>query len=84
MGKEDASTVTSILVTLSNCCGCKQKLDFSCGTREGRMGLYRKILEERAEEGYRRDVHSMLRFYVENGARSMGCGMRFASLKRLV
>ena len=46
------------------------------------MTLYQKILKERAEEGYRRDVHSMLRYYVENGARSMGCGMRFASLKR--
>jgi hypothetical protein len=46
------------------------------------MYLYRKILEERVQEGYRRDVHPMLRFYVENGARSMGCGMRFASLKR--
>jgi hypothetical protein len=46
------------------------------------MDLYRKILEERFEEGYRRDVHPMLRYYVENGARSMGCGMRFASLKR--
>jgi hypothetical protein len=46
------------------------------------MDLYRKILEERFEEGYRRDVHPMLRYYVEKGARSMGCGMRFASLKR--
>jgi hypothetical protein len=39
------------------------------------MGLFRKILEERAEEGYRRDVHPMLRFYVENGVRSMGCAL---------
>jgi hypothetical protein len=46
------------------------------------MGLYRKILEEKAEEGYRREVHPMLRYYVENGARSMGSGMHFASLKR--
>jgi hypothetical protein len=46
------------------------------------MGLYQEILKERAEEAYRRDVHPMLRYYVENGARSMGCGMRFASLKR--
>jgi hypothetical protein len=46
------------------------------------MALYQEILKERAEEGFRRDVHPMLRYYVENGARSMGCGMRFASLKR--
>jgi hypothetical protein len=46
------------------------------------MGLHERILEERVQEAYRRDVHPMLRFYVENGARSMGCGMRFASLKR--
>jgi hypothetical protein len=46
------------------------------------MYLYRKILEERFKEGYRRDVHPVLRYYVENGARSMGCGMHFASLKR--
>jgi hypothetical protein len=46
------------------------------------MGLHERILEERVEEGYRRDVPPMLRYYVENGARSMGCGMRFASLKR--
>jgi hypothetical protein len=46
------------------------------------MYLYRKILEERFKEGYRRDVHPVLRYYAENGARSMGCGMRFASLKR--
>jgi hypothetical protein len=55
----------------------------SHGPREElEIGLYQEILKERAEEGYRRDVHSMLRFYVEHGARSMGCGMRFASLKR--
>jgi hypothetical protein len=46
------------------------------------MGLYQEILKERAEEAYRRDVHPMLRYYVENGARSMGCGMQLASLKR--
>ena len=46
------------------------------------MGLYERISEERAEEGYRRDVHPMLRYYVEHGARSMGSGMQFASLKR--
>ena len=46
------------------------------------MDLYEQILKERAEEGYRRDVLPMLRHYVENGARSMGDGMRFASLKR--
>jgi hypothetical protein len=55
----------------------------SHGSREElEMGLYQEILKERAKEGYCRDVHPMLRFYVENGARSMGCGMRFASLKR--
>jgi hypothetical protein len=47
------------------------------------MGLYRKILEEkRFKEGYRRDIHPVLHYYVENGARSMGCGMHFASVKR--
>ena len=46
------------------------------------MGLYERILEEKKVEAYRRDVHPMLRFYVENGARSMGSGMHFASLKR--
>ena len=46
------------------------------------MGIYEKIMRERTKEGYRRDVHPMLRYYVENGARSMGDGMRFASLKR--
>jgi hypothetical protein len=30
-------------------------------------GLYEKILNERAEEGYRRDIHPMVRCYVENG-----------------
>ena len=45
------------------------------------MGLYRKILEERVKEDYRRYVHPVLCYYVENGARSMGCGMRFASLR---
>ena len=49
---------------------------------EFEIGLYQEILKERAEEGYRRDVHPMLRFYVEKGVKSMGCGMRFASLKR--
>jgi hypothetical protein len=29
--------------------------------------LYEKILKERAEEGYRRDFHPMVRYYVENG-----------------
>ena len=45
------------------------------------MGLYERILEERVQEGFRRDVHPMLRYFVENRVRSMGCGMRFASLK---
>jgi hypothetical protein len=30
-------------------------------------GLYEKILKERAEEVYRRDIHPMVRYYVENG-----------------
>jgi hypothetical protein len=46
------------------------------------MALYQEILKERAEAGYDTKVHPMLRYYVEKGARSMGCGMRFASLKR--
>jgi hypothetical protein len=46
------------------------------------MGLYERILEERVKEGYRRDLPPVLRYYVENGARSMGSGMHFASLKR--
>jgi hypothetical protein len=55
----------------------------SHGRREEfEIGLYQEILKERVEEGYRRDVHSMLRYNVENGVRSMGCGMRFASLRR--
>jgi hypothetical protein len=55
----------------------------SHGPREElEMGLYQEILKERAKEGYCRYVHPMLRFYVGNGARSMGCGIRFASLNR--
>jgi hypothetical protein len=46
------------------------------------MSLYEKTLKESAEEGYPRDVHPMLRYYVDSGARSMGSGMPFASLKR--
>jgi hypothetical protein len=46
------------------------------------MRLYERILEERVHEGYHRDVHPMLRFYVETGARSTGSGMHLASLKR--
>jgi hypothetical protein len=54
----------------------------SHGRREElEMDLYQEILKERAEEGYRRDVQPMLRYYVENGVRSMGCGMHFSSLK---
>ena len=30
-------------------------------------GLYEKILKERAEEVYRRDIHPIVRYYVENG-----------------
>ena len=30
-------------------------------------GLYKKFLKERAEEVYRRDIHPMVRYYVENG-----------------
>ena len=30
-------------------------------------GLYKKILNERTEEGYRRDIHPMVRYYAENG-----------------
>jgi hypothetical protein len=30
-------------------------------------GLYEKILKERAEEVYRRDIRHMVRHYVENG-----------------
>ena len=30
-------------------------------------GLYEKILKERAEEVYRRDIHPMVRYSVENG-----------------
>ena len=33
-------------------------------------GLYKKILNERTEEGYRRDIHPMVR-YVENGMKAM-------------
>jgi hypothetical protein len=29
-------------------------------------GLYEKILNERAEEVYRSDIHPMVRYYVEN------------------
>jgi hypothetical protein len=32
-------------------------------------GLYEKILKERTEEGYRGDIHPMVRYYVENGVR---------------
>ena len=34
-------------------------------------GLYEKILKERAEEVYRRDIHPMVRYYVENGMIAM-------------
>ena len=54
----------------------------SLAGEESVLGLYERILKERAEEGYRRDVLPMLRYYVENGAKSMGDGMRFTSLKR--
>jgi hypothetical protein len=55
----------------------------SHGPREEfEIGLYQEILKERVEEGFRRDVHPMLPYYVENGVKSLGCGMRFASLKR--
>jgi hypothetical protein len=30
-------------------------------------GLYDKILKERPEEGYRRDIDPMVRYYAENG-----------------
>jgi hypothetical protein len=30
-------------------------------------GLYKKFLKERAEEVYRRDIHPMVRYSVENG-----------------
>ena len=33
------------------------------------MSLHEKILKERAEEGYRRDAHPIVRYYVENGVR---------------
>jgi hypothetical protein len=46
------------------------------------MGLHERVLEERVREGCRRDVHPMLRYYVENGVGSLVYGMRFASLKR--
>ena len=62
--------------------GRKRPVIPSWQTLRLRLEEYERILKERAEEGYRRDVHPMLRYYVENGARSMGDGMRFASLKR--
>ncbi len=43
------------------------------------QSLYQRILHESVG---REPAHPMLRFYVENGVRSMGCAFRFASLKR--
>jgi hypothetical protein len=34
-------------------------------------GLYEKIVNERTEEGYRRDVHPVVRYYAENGMKAM-------------
>ena len=34
-------------------------------------GLYKKILNETTEEGYPRDMHPMVRSYVENGMKAM-------------
>jgi hypothetical protein len=39
------------------------------GEEELAMSLYEKILKERGEEGYRRDVYPIVRYYVENGVR---------------
>ena len=64
---EDEALVLPITIGYDACSGIT--LVGGVGGEGLAKGLYEKILKERAEEGYRRDVHPMVRYYVENGVR---------------